>query len=347
MIALCSLLCLEGCNSGSEKENGKRPSTIRQVSRLLTPAVNQQIKAGDSLSVRVELPDSISLDSLQLKLGDSSISLVNGGKFRLPATGRLGTRQYQLLIYADTLIERHPIRLKVLASKPPVTYRYRVVNTFAHNANDFTQGFLYRNDTIYESTGQKGKSLVKKYLLSSGQLLQSVPIDDRYFGEGCTIWNDQLYQLTWQANTGFIYDLSLNLKKKIQYATQGWGVTTVGDTLYMTDGSSTLYLIDPLTFAQIDRMEVYTDKGPVADLNELEYIEGLIYANIWTEDRIVMIDPVNGRVVGSANLSGLLNDREAANADVLNGIAYDQQRKRMFFTGKYWPKTFELELIAN
>jgi len=165
-----------------------------------------------------------------------------------------------------------------------------------------------------------------------------------FFGEGCTVYNNSIYQLTWTSKTGFVYDLDLNRKRSFQYNTPGWGLTTMGDSLVMSDGTEKLYFMTPGDFSEIDRIEVYNDKEAVDNLNELEYINGLIYANQWQTDFIHVIDPSSGRILKTIDLSGLLTDEEAQKADVLNGIAYDEKGDRLFVTGKMWPWLFEIKL---
>ena len=231
------------------------------------------------------------------------------------------------------------------------TYSYRVANTYPHDPTAFTQGLVYEDPGyLYEGTGMYQDSVLRKVKLGSGIILKERILNDEegenYFGEGVTIWEDEIIQLTWKANTGFVYDkTSFAELDQFSYPTEGWGLTHDGEYLIMSDGTPTLHFLDPDTFAETRSIEVMDNNGPVVRLNELEYIGGEIFANVWHTDRIARIDPVSGRVVGWIDLAGLLTPEEAAAANVLNGIAFDDATDRLFVTGKYWPKLFEIELV--
>ncbi len=231
------------------------------------------------------------------------------------------------------------------------TFGYRVVNTYPHDPAAFTQGLVYEeSDYLYEGTGMYQNSDLRKVELESGKVVQRRALNDEagenYFGEGVTTWEDRIIQLTWQHNTGFIYDkVSFAELGQFSYPTQGWGLTHDGEHLIMSDGTATLHFLDPDTFAEVRSIVVSAVAGPVVNLNELEYINGEIFANVWYTDRIARIDPASGRVVGWIDLAGLLTPVEAQAANVLNGIAYDVTKDRLFVTGKYWPKLFEVELL--
>jgi glutaminyl-peptide cyclotransferase len=234
------------------------------------------------------------------------------------------------------------------ASAPPV-YTYRVVNVYPHDPTAFTQGLVYQDDIFYESTGLYGQSTLRKVDPSTGQVLQGILLPDQYFGEGIVILGERLYQLTWQENTGFIYDKeSFELLDQWSYADEGWGLTSDGQRLIMSDGSHELRFLDPGTLQELGRVVVVDAHGqPVMRLNELEWVEGEVWANVWQTDLIARIDPTSGRLLGWIDLSGLLSaeDRAAQRVDVLNGIAYDAQTGRLFVTGKWWPKLYEIELL--
>jgi glutamine cyclotransferase len=229
-------------------------------------------------------------------------------------------------------------------------YGYKILKTYPHDPKAFTQGLVYyKDDILYEGTGMWGESSLRKVDLKTGQVLQIHTLPGDIFGEGITLWGDKIIQLTWQHRKGFVYDReTFTLLREFSYPTEGWGITHDGTRLIMSDGSATLFVWDPETLQEIGRIEVRDDKGPVVRLNELEYIRGLIYANVWQTDRIAIIRPDDGRVVGWIDLSGLLapEDRHAR-VDVLNGIAYDAEGDRLFVTGKYWPKLFQIQLIKK
>lgn len=231
----------------------------------------------------------------------------------------------------------------------PKLYGYKVVNTYPHDTEAFTQGLYIEDGILYESTGLNGRSKVKKIDLKSGEVIKSRNMQDKFFGEGLTVVDDKIYQITWRTKTGFVYNKeSLEILRTFSYKTQGWGITYDGKYLIISDGSDTLYFMHPKNFVVVGTLEVYDDNGKVSKLNELEYIDGKIYANIWGEDLIAIINPKTGNVNSWIDLSGLLNEKDKkGKEDVLNGIAYDPDTKRLFVTGKFWPKIYEIEIVPK
>lgn len=226
-------------------------------------------------------------------------------------------------------------------------YSYRIVNAFPHDKTAFTQGLEFKDGFLYEGTGQYGASSLRKVQLETGAVLENYQLPADYFGEGITIFDNKIYQLTWRAYTGFIYDKeSFLFLENFYYSTEGWGLTNNGEAFIMSDGTATLHFLDRQTFEEVKQVEVQSKDGPVKNLNELEYIGGEIFANVLPTDRIVRIDPETGMVTGWIDLSGILgNDANNPEINILNGIAYDSENKRLFVTGKYWPKLFEIELV--
>ena len=232
---------------------------------------------------------------------------------------------------------------------PPDTtpiYTYKIVNTYLHDQKAFTEGLVFEDGYLYEGTGIKGESTLRKVDLETGEVLKVYHLPTQFFGEGVTIWEDTLIQLTWQSRIGFVYDKeSFLLLREFTYPTEGWGITHDGKHLIMSDGTSTLYFLNPETFEEVRRIEVRDAGRLVTHLNELEYIQGEVYANVWLTNRIARISPETGRVVGWIDLEGLLSTEDRLQpVDVLNGIAYDATHDRLFVTGKYWPKLFEIKL---
>jgi glutamine cyclotransferase len=227
-------------------------------------------------------------------------------------------------------------------------YTYNIVNTYPHDRNAFTQGLVFEDGVLHEGTGGFGHSTLRKVELETGDILQIRELPAQFFGEGITIYENKIIQLTWKSNIGFVYDKnSFELLQEFDYPTEGWGITHDGERLIMSDGTSTLHFLDPQTFEEIGQLEVFDSDGPVTRLNELEYIQGEIYANVWQTDRVARIAPETGRVVGWVDLAGLLTKEDRSEpVDVLNGIAYDAKTARLFVTGKLWPKLFEIELIS-
>lgn len=236
----------------------------------------------------------------------------------------------------------------VATAKLPQQYTYRVINTYPHDRQAFTQGLIFQDGIFYEGTGLKGQSSLRKVNRQSGEVLQQTNLPPTLFGEGITILGDKLYQLTWQSNLGFVYNKNtFERLSDFHYPTEGWGITHDGQKLIMSDGTDTLYFWHPETLKEIGRVRVFDDAGPVTRLNELEYVNGEVYANVWQTDRVARIDPQTGRVLAWIDLSGLLSaaDVSGYQVDVLNGIAYDAGSGRLFVTGKWWPRVFEIELI--
>lgn len=226
---------------------------------------------------------------------------------------------------------------------------YEVVNVYPHDPSAFTQGLQYADGKLYESTGLEGQSTLRRVALETGAVELRQPLAAKYFGEGLAVLGDRIIQLTWQNGEALIYDrASLQQTGSWSYDTEGWGLTHDGTRLIMSDGSATLYFRSPEDFRELGRVEVRDGNGLVRRLNELEYIDGLVYANVWETDRIVIIDPADGKVRGQIDLSGLLPAADRGlDTNVLNGIAYDAEGKRLFVTGKRWPKLFEIRLIER
>jgi glutaminyl-peptide cyclotransferase len=229
------------------------------------------------------------------------------------------------------------------AGKAPM-WRYDVVRTYPHDSEAFTQGLLFRDGFLYESTGRNGRSSLRRVALETGTVVQRIAVDRRYFAEGLAAWGPTLLQLTWETGVGFVYDrASFRLLRTFTYSGEGWGLTDDGKQLVMSDGTPTLRFLDPGSLAVTRRVTVREGSTPVDDLNELEMVQGLIYANVWLTDRIAVIAPDDGHVVAWLDLSKLVPKVASADA-VLNGIAYDSTGDRLFVTGKLWPQLFEIKV---
>lgn len=224
-------------------------------------------------------------------------------------------------------------------------YTYRIERVFPHDPSAYTQGLIYSKGIFYEGTGLRGQSSLRKVDAGNGLVLQIHELPDSYFGEGVTVYDGKIIQLTWQSKIGFVYDESSFIKlEDFYYDHEGWGITHDGQRLIMSDGTATLYYLDPHTFQITGKFEVVGDDGPVSQLNELEYIDGEIFANVWPTDRIARISPKTGKVTGWIDLSGLLGNDRTNETDALNGIAWDAENKRLFVTGKLWPKLYQISL---
>lgn len=259
-------------------------------------------------------------------------------------------RFLKLFIFGLIAISAVLFVLFFLVSKNPYTSRtctYKVVNTFPHDREAFTQGLAFEDGVLYEGTGREGRSELRKIELETGNVLQTHKLPDEFFGEGITVYGDNIIQLTYLSNIGFVYKKdTFELLREFNYPTAGWGITNDGKHLIMSDGTLKLYFLDPKTFEQVRQIEVYDRGVSVWWLNELEYVEGQIYANVWPTERIARISPETGRVLGWIDMKGLLTQQDYSRpVDVLNGIAYDKKNGRLFVTGKFWPKLFEIKLI--
>lgn len=222
-------------------------------------------------------------------------------------------------------------------------YTYEVINAYPHDKEAFTQGLVFENGFLYEGTGQYGASSLRKVQLETGDILQTHRLPRRFFGEGITIYKNQIIQLTWRSGVGLVYNRhSLRPVRQFRYRTEGWGITHDGERLIMSDGTATLYFLDPETFKQIGRIQVHDAHRAVRMLNELEYLQGEIWANVWKTNRIARISPQTGIVLGWIDLRGLCRWD-----GVLNGIAYDAEHDRLFVTGKRWPCIYEIKLIKK
>jgi len=230
-------------------------------------------------------------------------------------------------------------------STAPV-YTFRVVHSYPHDPDAFTQGPVYRDGFLFESTGLNGHSTLRKVKLETGEVVQQLRLDRRYFAEGLASWGRRLIQLTWRSNVAFVYDAAtFGVETTFSFSGEGWGLTDDGSRLIMSNGSDTLRFLDPATFRERARVTVKDGSTPVSSLNELEFVNGEIYANIWHTDRIARIAPATGRVVGWIDLTDLLPAvYQLAPEAVLNGIAYDAPGDRLFVTGKLWPKLFEIKV---
>jgi glutamine cyclotransferase len=227
---------------------------------------------------------------------------------------------------------------------------YKVVRTYPHDTGAFTEGLFYRDGYLYESTGLNGRSTIRKEKLETGQVVLERAIPSQYFGEGIVAWGDKLVELTWQNHVGFIYDLaSFAPKGEFHYPGEGWALTRDANRIIMSDGTANIRFLDPKTLKETGRIRVTMDGQPVDQLNELEWVKGEIWANVWQTNFIVRIDPKTGRILGRIDLTGLLGpfDFVPGQTDVLNGIAYDAKGDRLFVTGKNWPKIFEIKLVRK
>lgn len=347
-------------NSVTERSPVQAAATPR-ASRMVEPGTPLTIPVGTEVPVKVAYPDTLSLDSVQVFLGGelkqtlAGASLQEGGGalgFTVATSGaNTGKSALRLRIfYRDGNSENLSQQLTFLSDVAPREFSYRVVREYRHDPAAYTQGLQYQEGWLYEGTGLEGSSSLRRVNLETGEVVQIRNLDQSLFGEGITVFGDRIYQLTYKSQVGFIYDKSTfqEIQKVYYQNREGWGLTHNGKELIMSDGTHVIYFLDPEMFTINRQLEVYDDKGPAQSLNELEYIQGKIWANRYYTDEIVIIDPGSGKVEGRINLKGILKatDRKP-NTNVLNGIAWDPGRERIFVTGKYWPKLFEISLVPR
>jgi glutaminyl-peptide cyclotransferase len=232
------------------------------------------------------------------------------------------------------------------SAKVPPEYTFAIVQVFPHDTSAYTQGLAYRDGVLYEGTGRSGESSLRKVRLRTGEVIQRVDLGPEFFGEGITILKNRVFQLTWKSGVGFVYDLeTFHLKRRFTYAGEGWGLATNGHDLFLSDGTSEIRVLDAETLQEKRQLTIHEGHNPIDQINELEFVEGQIFANIWHSNRIARISPQTGEVVGWIDLTGLLSPVYRLGPEaVLNGIAYDPIRKRLFVTGKLWPSIFEIRL---
>ncbi len=257
---------------------------------------------------------------------------------------------FGLVLCWSLLVSRFVLDQKAEGSEAVVpVYGYKIIRVFPHDPEAFTQGLVFHRGALYEGTGLWGKSTLRKVDPETGRIIKLVRLPDQIFGEGITLWEDEIIQLTWKSGIGLVYDRkTFGLLKKFNYFSEGWGLTQDGKQLIISDGTSFLYFWDPHSFKEVKRIQVRDHGVPVNRLNELEYIKGEIFANVYTTDRIARVSPETGQVTGWIDLQGLLSPKDrTGKEDVLNGIAYDARRDRILITGKNWPKLFEIQLVPR
>lgn len=303
---------------------------------------------GDSIPFYYTTNAQTKPDSIKLIVENKTIKVFkNKALYWLSSKSKTGNIRLNFMFYwGDSIQQSEMLNIKLKSDIVPEKYTYKVIKTWQHNTKAYTQGLEFDEGILYESTGQYGESMLTKIQLENETVLQSINLPSDVFGEGITILDDKVYQLTWKSSIGYVYDKNtLNKLYEFNYPTDGWGLANNGKELIMSDGTENIYFLDKEYFSEIRRIQVYDNEGLVDNINELEFIDGLVYANIYYTYEIIAFDPENGKVMKKIDLSGIVNhEKEAKKIDVLNGIAFDETKNRLIVTGKWWSKFYHIKI---
>lgn len=313
--------------------------------------LKQIYKPSESIDLEISNTENIAIDSVVYYANETKIAAVKQNQkttFKLNQLS-FGTQEIKALVFTEGKPNECVTSFELVSEITPKILSYTIVNTYEHDLTSYTQGLEFYNGILYESTGQRGESKVRKINYKTGNVTQNSKLEPQYFGEGLTIFNNKVYQLTWQEKTGFIYNTeTLQREKTFTYFKdmEGWGLTHNDKYLIMSDGTNTIYFLDPATQKLVRSINVYTDTSKIDQINELEWIDGKIWANIYLKDIIIIINPENGAVESVIDFSDLKskNTKTLLDGEVLNGIAYNPSTKTVFVTGKNWDKLFELKV---
>jgi len=336
IIFLTVLLSACGSNSGQKKSD----FTIK------TNAEKGNITNNKTLKLFLENKKNHVIDSALYRLNGNKINKNSALK-----NFKLGKHTIEATVYFEGNTEITKSSITILNSELPKVYTFKIINEYPHDITSYTQGLEFYNDALYESTGQLKESKLRKVNYRTGEVVKNIDLADEYFGEGLTIMNNKVYQLTWQKGTGFIYDVNTFEKLssfKYGNSKQGWGLCNYNNTIYKSDGTEKIWLLNAETLEEQEYIQVYTNKGKIVGINEMEWIDGKIYANRYQKDGVAIINPKNGAVVGVVDFKPLKRlVTQHKGLDVLNGIAYNPKTKTIFVTGKRWDKLFEVEIFEK
>ena len=345
LILLALSILLVGCGNDAVNSSALFEIEFDQTSKGYTQE--------QSLSVSIKDKKGKGIESVSYSMDGQALTDQSGNAAYTVALGdlKMGKRVLAARITSGGTTHDITREFTMVAAKPPVLYTFQVLDSYPHDIEAYTQGLEFSNDTLYESTGQRTESTLRKTDYTSGEVLKTVKLGDQFFGEGLTILNDKIYQLTWQKKTGFIYDLaSMEQTGTFVYGNsqQGWGLCNDGDTLYKSDGTEKIWTLSPATLAEQDYIEIYTHQSKIKNVNELEWVDGKIYANIYQKNAIAIVDPSSGAVEGVIDMKGLQDQvTQHQELDVLNGIAYNGEPGILYVTGKNWDKLFKIRVIEN
>ncbi|HKJ78483.1 MAG TPA: glutaminyl-peptide cyclotransferase [Prolixibacteraceae bacterium] len=349
-LTLVLFVFISAFSCSNKPERSRKPVSIISVEpqkknyrfgEEVTVQVKTKLRNGEIQNIKLLYNGELIKESSELDFTVSGVKL-----------NKLGTVSFSAVATkTDDVENTRNQSITVLSDTEAQKYTYKTVESYPHNTTFYTQGLEYYQGFLYEGTGENGKSGLFKTNLSDGKILNSYFLPEKYFGEGITIFNDRIYQLTYHAQKGFVYNLSdFALVDSFQYRQkQGWGLTNDGKHLIMSDGTNMLTWLNPDDYSVVKTLQVANNRGVVGNLNELEFINGSLFANVYTTDLLVEIEPETGKVISEINLSGIVNMFRKPNEkiDYLNGIAWDAEKNRMFVTGKWWPQIFQIELVPE
>jgi glutamine cyclotransferase len=313
---------------------------------IITNSSEKKLNLNSVLTLSIDNPKNYAIDSVSYiyngKMVTNSLNLKDS---------KLGKQEIEATVYYEGNQQKTSKKITVLNSSAPKVYSYKIINEYKHDITSYTQGLEFYNGELYESTGQRGESKLRKVDYKTGEVIINVDLAKEYFGEGLTILNDKVYLLTWQKNTGFVYDAtSLEKISSFKYgkSKEGWGICNNGEVIYKSDGTEKIWMLDPESLEENGFIQTYTNKGKIVGINELEWIDGKIFANRYQKNGVAIINPINGAIEGVVDFSPLKKKvKQHEKLDVLNGIAYNPLTKTLFVTGKRWDKLFEVEIIEK
>jgi len=323
-------------------------NTLKNLFSLENSTIKPILKLEESIDLVLQNKEKKTIDSVIYYINEVKIGSVKGNE-KLPfalKNQKLGNQTIKALVYFEGQNIDLVSGFSIYASTEPKILNYKIVNSYSHDINAYTQGFEFYNGVLLEGTGQYRESTLRKTDYKTGKVIEQIKLEDKYFGEGITVMKDKIYQLTWKEKTGFVYDAkTFKLEKTFLFETEGWGITNDGENLYMSDGSEKIYILNPETLKIKDFINVYTNGSKINSINEMEWVNGKIWANIYQKDVIAIINPKTGTVENVINCATLKSKvTQHPEIDYFNGIAYNPITKTYFVTGKNWDKTFELTI---
>lgn len=351
-IMILAVACNEQPNSAKNTTKQAKPQS-HKTNYKISLKIDDKIEyvVGDKIPVDYKINSKLKPDSLRLMVNNSFVAdFIETPIVWNSVASKTGKQKVSVVFYWGDSIKQTASKSIILKSDiEPKRYTYKIVESWAHDTKAYTQGLEFNNGYLYEGTGQYGESMLTKVKLETNEIIQSTNLSKEVFGEGITILNDKIYQLTWKSSIGYVYDKeTFNTLYEFSYPTDGWGLTNNGKELIMSDGSENIYFLDSEYFNELRRIQVYDNIGPVYNLNELELINGEIYANIYGTKKIVAFSPETGKVTKIINLNSILKNEDiTSQIDVMNGIAWEAEKQMLVITGKWWPKLYHIELIEE